>query len=527
MSHQAERTVSLLQHLMRDAEDVRALLAPAHLTVSLDCSIAANPQAQLIFSFAANLAARLEPIVQELQLLLPMDIPLTCHPPRWRARTVGEHIRSLLQALQPPLRWTIAEVGADARGPILAIGPSPGDSERTVSIGSDGWIATIVPGGAAPIGVHLNPVGAYAAACLGVAEVCKRLLFPHRARLRFCPIVPLEAALSFSTFSYRTGGTEPNPTLDPRIDIHRLTLVGLGAGGGATAFTLASLPNSSGHINLIEPDEVVLSNLNRYVFADLSDIGRPKTGVVEAMLRAATRITTSAFTMPFSEAATKIPVADYRYTIAAVHSREARRQLQHETPRVLWDMGATETGEFHLWRMVLGQVECMQCKHPPHATDPERTTAEQLARTLGLDVERWFRLLRDNAAFTQSDVNAMSHRLQGKGLQDASLPKVGQHYGDWWPGQCGRIQLPELDDELPIPFAPVMAGVLIAGEVIKEHYFPEVVLQSRYWNALLGQFLRRMTPQQRFPRADCRFCHDPHFLDQYHRRWSCLTGPTA
>jgi hypothetical protein len=39
---------------------------------------------------------------------------------------------------------------------------------------------------------------------------------------------------------------------------------------------------------------------------------------------------------------------DYRHVVAAVHSREARRDIQMETPEILWDAGATQDGDFVL-----------------------------------------------------------------------------------------------------------------------------------------------------------------------------------
>ena len=99
-------------------------------------------------------------------------------------------------------------------------------------------------------------------------------------------------------------------------------------------------------------------------------------------------------------------------------------------------------------------------------------------------------------------------------------PTTGQRYGDWEAAQCGRLALPDVDDEIPVPFAPVMAGVLLAGEVIKQHHFQEAVLDSYYWNTLVGKFMLRNQPYRRRQNADCRFCSDGAYLRQYRRRWN-------
>jgi hypothetical protein len=100
-----------------------------------------------------------------------------------------------------------------------------------------------------------------------------------------------------------------------------------------------------------------------------------------------------------------------------------------------------------------------------------------------------------------------------------AAPRPGQRFNDWEQEQCGKLALPEADDEVPIPFAPVMAGVLLAGEVVKQRCFPEHTLDSRYSNTLMGKFMVRSRPFRRTPRESCSFCHDPIYLSQHARRW--------
>jgi len=158
----------------------------------------------------------------------------------------------------------------------------------------------------------------------------------------------------------------------------------------------------------------------------------------------------------------------------------------------------------------------MHCKHPI-ADDPEQRKAEQLTKLLGLSPDIWRRKIRDNEKFAEDEVRSIEqHRSKDAPFH---LPKPAQRFGDWEAEQCGRLVLPDLDEEIPLPFAPVLAGVLIAGEVIKEHYFPDAVLDSYYWNTLLGHFMARNQPRRRNPRANCSFCCDPVYLEQYKRLW--------
>ena len=54
-----------------------------------------------------------------------------------------------------------------------------------------------------------------------------------------------------------------------------------------------------------------------------------------------------------------------------------------------------------------------------------------------------------------------------------------------------------------------------------EHYSSAVnILDSYYFNTLLGSFMTRMVPNRKKPRASCEHCADADFHDQYKRRWS-------
>lgn len=515
---QGDRTISLLSKLAGRPADIEQLLFPGRVAVVLTPGAAPNTQAQLISSFAINLLARLYPVVQNLDLVVPGGIPLRAQIPRWKNETLDGHLCVFLRALSSPVNWTVTDTIVNNPVCSLVIGTANPTAREVIYVGSDGWNAYLSPEKPLGCGDNVNPVGAYAAACLAVGEITKRLLFLHRDRFEGVPILPLKEPLSFSAFTYLTSSSDSNPALESSFDLGRLTIVGLGAGGAAAVYTLASLPDLTGSINLIEPDEIEDGNLNRYVHADAGDAGRLKTEVAREIFRRFPGVKANPFPLPFGKASSRLEIEDFRYVLAAVHSREARRELQYETPMVLWDGGATEHGEFRVWRMILGRTECMHCKHPPGQRDPERESAAQLSQLLGLNPEIWLRKIRDNEPFNAEEAAVIQARIASKD-HSFDLPTVGQRYGDWEKAQCGRLPFPDVDEEIPIPFAPVMAGVLLAGEILKEHCYPQAVLDSYYGNTLLGHFMRRMKVNRRRARGDCAFCHDELYLNQYMRRW--------
>ncbi len=525
MSQQA-RTLQLLETLSGSCDhDLIKLFMPGRVEVVLGRESAVSAQGQMLLSLTVNLMARLYPVVQELKVYVATDHRLLPQAPRWSGETLSEHVQSMLRAIKSPVKCAV-QVGLGAVVSLsderLVIGDA--GQRGSVYVGCDGWTVYLSSQCAKKVTPKINPVGSNAAACFGVAEVFKRLLMRHADLFSDVPVVPLSGQLAFSTLTYRVGNDQLNPEIPAVVNLGRLTLVGLGAGGGATAYTLASLVDPRGHLNLVEPDEVIESNLNRYVFADAEDaiMEAKKADVVARLFESKSGVATRILKAPIKEAVQELTLADFEQVSAAVHSRQARRDIQYETPRLLWDAAASEEGEFRIWRNTFGRSECMFCKHPSGEGDPERQRAAQLAGVLGLDADELFEKISNNGMFTAEECDRIEADVEGE--QAFELPSPGQRLDDWQSSQCGKLHLDAVDEDVPIPFSPVMAGVLIAGEVIKERLFPQEVLDSYYFNTLLGGFMTRMVPNRRRPRANCEHCSDPDFQAQYKRRWKQADG---
>lgn len=514
---QASRTLALLA-AQTGCSDLPRLLAPGRVGLVLAGADAVSPQAQLAFTFALNLLARLYPAVQILEIAAA-PVPLSVRLPRWSAVSVREHAQRFMQRLQPPLRhWSLVDTPS-ASAECLVVG-SDRVRHSAVYLASDGWQVWLSPSEPPSRGVRLNPIGAYCAACLGVAEIWKRLCLRHRELFRGVPIALQQDTLSLSTYTLSRDPEAPNPDLPDLVDLRRLTMVGLGAGGAAAAYSLASLPALAGTVTLVEPDLLTDTNLNRYCAADRHDVAGPKTAVMASILRSHPRLMTRLVQMPFEEACAQrdLDATDYEWVLAGVDSAEARRHIQYETPKVLWDMAAAADGEVRVWRMALGETECMLCKHP-RDDDPERRTAERIAAAIGLDPDLVHRKMASNGLFTQAEVDRI--RLARSGEPDTlRLPHVGEPFSDWRMDHCGRHQFAGQEEGVPIPFAPVLAGVIAAGEVLKEHLFPDAVLRSRLMTSVLGRpFASCRAIEFRPPHRGCRLCTDQAMLNQYRRRW--------
>jgi len=142
-------------------------------------------------------------------------------------------------------------------------------SEYTIFVGSDGWDARIGTTQPQSTGDSSNPYGPGAAACISVANVFRHVFIEHAES---------DNALTFSTFNMAPEGTdvefkEADFTLSSDV-----VLVGVGAIGQSTCWALTR-GGGSGIVHLIDHETVELSNLQRYVLTEMSDVGQFKVDV--------------------------------------------------------------------------------------------------------------------------------------------------------------------------------------------------------------------------------------------------------
>lgn len=119
---------------------------------------------------------------------------------------------------------------------ILSVGGGPRPDLPWTVITSDGWLARVTSG-AIPIDQSCrqdNPIGAQAAASLGVGEVFKRLLGLRAGRGQFLN------GCSFSLWTY-SASSDRGPPLPDTLDVD-LLLAGCGAIGNGVAHVLSRLP---------------------------------------------------------------------------------------------------------------------------------------------------------------------------------------------------------------------------------------------------------------------------------------------
>jgi molybdopterin/thiamine biosynthesis adenylyltransferase len=296
------------------------------------------------------------------------------------------------------------------------------------------------------------------------------------------------------------GDLTNNPSLPSTVNVQDLTIVGVGAGGGATAYALASLYDLEGKITLVDSDEVKPSNMNRYVYALYTDATnhRPKVEVVKELFSCFKKLDIRAHQISYQECVASSKIDSIDILISTVDSKETRRNIQWDMPRVILD-AATVLSEFYVRRVDIGKSPCLICTHSPK--EVARSLEEILSAATGLSASEIAELRSTNACLTQEHIKRMTKSSKKYGF---TLPSVGERFSDWWVMHCGELVLSATQERFPLPFATVLPGILIAGEVIKERYFPQDVLQNYYSYDIINLPADGMIKMK--PVSDCIFC---------------------
>ena len=212
--------------------------------------------------------------------------------------------------------------------------------EASISVAGRGWVAFINDDRWHALPNDANPIGPIAAACLGTAQIYKRLYSARSAR---------NMRLVFSAFDY-SSNPESSPPLPAEIRLPKTFVPGAGAIGMGFLLTLQSMATVSGSDGLfvIDDDELDGTNLNRCLLAVLTDIGYKKLEVLERRLthRALNLQYFDEKWQSFVRRAEHEDPRIFELVVSCVDKFDARKSVQYDKPpKVLLTAG---TGDFLL-----------------------------------------------------------------------------------------------------------------------------------------------------------------------------------
>lgn len=471
---------------------------------------------QMLASFIVNLALRLHPVIKKVHVCILSDINMQFTTPKWSENTFILHLQKMADDRDPDMQFSISQEFS-THDTYIVLGHPDNLPKTFIGVTSNGWVAFLAKNECLKVSSNINPVGAYAAACFAVTEIWNQLI-----NLNLNPVTPYSLLKEnnkfvFNTFVYSTDTTN-NPIFS-QVKIEDISIIGVGAGGGATLFTLASLSNISGGLFVVDKEKISKTNINRYVYALKSDIGKEKVEIARHLFDQHKSFFVNYESSSFQDLSNS-KKDNLSKVCCMVDNTETKRLVNTKLPFLIWD-AAAENGVFRISRQILGVTECLHCKHPEDEVG-RKAYSNQYSQITGLSPKRILEL-DTSSQFTKKDTGEMlQHKV--KHVKKFQLPNVGDSWSDWTKSNCGQINFDIIDDntDLPMPIAPILAGVLIAGEIIKEECFPNAVLNSRYdGDILVMNSGPNSVPQYRKPKPRCVLCRDEDFLQAYKRKWLC------
>jgi hypothetical protein len=335
---------------------------------------------------------------------------------------------------------------------------------KAIYVGSDYWIGSV--GTAAPIGSRDsgNPFGAGAAACLGAANLFRVYfgdLLEHGG---------LDPNARVSLLNFATGDKAANEYGRVPVSLGLVQLAGVGAIGNAAVWALAMAQDVEGRLDLIDPETLDLSNLQRYVLVERKDVTAIKANVASSFLTGRSRITPNPVQKSWSDFV--IARGHHRFDLVATALDTARDrvEVQGSLPKTIVNAW-TQPGDVGVSRHAfLGENACLACLYLP--TGKSRNQDEIIADELRMPeaVLAIRTMLESGQPVGTEFVTEVARRATVDPetlLPFATLPLTSFRAK----AVCGQALLAEPDSDrtaiqVPMAFQSAMAGVMLAAEIV-------------------------------------------------------------
>jgi len=393
----------------------------------------------------------------------------------------------------------------------VALGKVRSPFETTFYAGAVGWDALLSASRRQPVGDSENPFGAGAAACLAAANIFRRVFLPDWQE-------HVDERLRFSTWHLDRADSATRSRGNWRSLGEDNVLVGAGAIGNAALWALARTP-ATGALHLVDPQNIELSNLQRYVLASRVDEGRSKTSLGAAL--ETTGLTIIPYQLPLAEF-----LAQHGYTwnrfLLGLDSESDRRSAQASLPRWIanaWtqpgDLGVSVHPEFG------GMGACVACLYLPSGrvgNEDELVATALHVPHLQMDVRT---LLYSGAPLQRAFLEAVAAAIdrpvetllafEGSSIRD--LYVEGFCGGAVIPiGQAGR---PPQDLHVPLAHQSALAGILLAATFARSSLGSDPTITTATRIDVLRTVGAHLAQPMRASRDGRCLCDDHFYQDQY------------
>ncbi|MGA2408251.1 MAG: E2 ligase fold family C protein [Bacteroidales bacterium] len=396
--------------------------------------------------------------------------------------------------------------------------------------GSDNWNAKFSSTTPQSFNNSINPFGCGISACIVVSNVF-RLVFKV-----FIPENELDNSFIFSTLNYSITDTHYNPILRS-VTLKDNVLVGLGAIGNGTIWALSNLPNIKGTLDMVDSEEVSLSNLQRYIMFSENDISQNKVDVAAKHFKK-NILKAIPYNTIWAGYLSKRKIWNIKTVAVAIDNKKDRIGIQSSLPKKIFN-SYTESNLLGIARHLdFLNSACLACGYIPSQKErnyinevadncniPNLSNAVKDYINLDLNVDT---IISPQNTSSLLDFIAQANNIERSKLVQFHGKKVNQFYSEFI---CGGISLSLSDKQnkvtnvdAPLAFQSAMAGILLAAELVidESNLRKTVIKQQSHIYPLNPLGINNPFNHQLLKDNSGRcLCSDLDFKNQYLIKWNC------
>ncbi len=410
------------------------------VTVEIPAAVAGLPSAQHTAWMLINLLARFQGVVRKVGVRCPPGVALGGHVVPLAPRNLD--LATALVAGGNAIGVVPVERDAQLDRTIV-VGPDlPATAKADLFASGAGWCGGVSVGEPSVDALDLAsplPFGPYLAACIAAGEIFKAA--------RMHPETYTAPPSAFYSCWNHAAGARPVGEGPPDVDIAiDASLVGVGAVGCAVTHALWACSALRGSLALIDhdPKGVETSNLNRYSIFGQASVGHPKaTAAAQTLSDASIRW------VPHNDRIESFRLATPR-VVSAVDRNTARAAIQNQYPARIFSGSTLDLRAEVLRCGPPGLSACLRCFNEPERIPPD----EELRSKLKAASEAELASLARSAGITLAEAKDWIATGRCGVAGERLLPLLRQDDGD---------------SEFAVAFVSVMAGTMLAAELLKDH----------------------------------------------------------
>jgi len=306
-------------------------------------------------------------------------------------------------------------------------------------IGSDGWVIKFSTSSPVGSGDSLIPFAAGSCACIGASNIFRHVFKD------FLTDVEFDKDFSLSLITLLSG--KENAKQISEVKVGEFILVGFGAIGNGAVWALANTPFVSGQLTIIEPENLDLSNLQRYVLAEERHIEKPKIEIPQEHINNS-KLKLNVVQKTWAGFLSEKNIWVIPPVLISIDNAKDRVGVQSSLPKEIIN---SYTGDNLIGisrHYSFGEEACVVCTYMP--TEKKKSFALEAAENLGL--------LQLNLPNINMEFQMAGYLYSNKGADDQLLQ---------WIADANSIARSELEQYKGVPIQSFYSKFVCGGILMK------------------------------------------------------------